>query len=451
MKSEKYGIHGILYSFVTIAIVLFTLRMETTFFKFASNKNLNSSEVYNTAMSIVIVSSTVLFTFILFFQNQIAAILTRPEDFRFVVYFAFILFLDAIVSVPFAKLRQENRPIKFSSIKIANSVLTVILTIFCFNILPHIPSLNFLYAEAYFLDYVFLANLVASFILLLMLYKEVFIFRWSWNKTLVRQMLKFAWPLIIVGVAGAINQFSDRIFVSYLTESDGQEKSLVNAGLFTAAIKIAVIMNLFVTAFNYAAEPFFFKNSSEQAREKIYGNIALAFTICGSVIFMGVMFYLDILKYMISSEYRILLPIIVPVALLANLFLGLYYNFSIWYKLSGKTIYGAIIAVCGSILFISLNFLLIPSFGFMGANFASLACFILMCVLALWLGHKYYPIYYPLVRMSLYITCSILLWLGLGYFDLKGINQIISGTILILVYISIAYHLDIKRIIKKGI
>ena len=452
INTESYGIHGLMYSFITLALVVFTLRMETTFFKFASDVSYDAKDVYNTALSIVLLSSTVLLVIIIAFRVQIAAALSRPEDFRYVIYFGFILFLDAIAAVPFAKLRQDNRPILFSTIKILNSLLTVGLVVFCFNILPHIKFLSFLYDEKYFLDYTFLANLVGSLFIVIMLSKELISYKWSWNRALVNKMFKYSWPLIIVGIAGSINQFSDRIFISYLTKVVGSdEQNFVNAGLFTGAIKIAVIMNLFVTAFNYAAEPFFFKNASKASRDKLYGIIALAFTICGSLIFMGVCFYIDILKYMVDRSYHDVLYI-VPVALLANLFLGLYYNFSIWYKLSGKTIFGALIAIIGSIIFISLNFILIPipSIGLMGANFASLSCFMVMCLLAYLLGKKYYPIHYPIVRMSIYLSSSVLLYYLVDVLGFQGLTKIIVGSGIMIIYAVVAYIMDLRALLSRN-
>ena len=444
IDEDKYGIHGIMYSFVTLALVFFTLRMETTFFKFSSDASYEPKKVFNNAVTVVLGSAGLLMTLMLVFRSSISSALTRPEDSRFVVYFAVILFLDALSSVPFAQLRMTNRPVKFSAIRIVNSLITVGLIVFCFNILPHVSALHWMYDEGYFLDYTFLANLVGSFFVVLMLYKELSAYRFSWDKELVKKMFAFAWPLIIVGVAGSINQFSDRIFVSYLTESLDGDQNFFNAGVFTGAIKIAVIMNLFVTAFNYAAEPFFFKNTSKEARTKIYGQVALAFTICGMMIFLFVTGFLDILKFMIDEKYHKVL-FVVPIALLANLFLGLYYNFSIWYKISGKTIFGALIATIGSIIFISLNFFLIPRIGMVGANVASLICFGAMTTIAYLLGQKYYPISYPIGKILLYLIFGVAFYYGVEILDVEGFSKIILSSIAIVAFGLIAYLLDFRN------
>jgi O-antigen/teichoic acid export membrane protein len=244
---------------------------------------------------------------------------------------------------------------------------------------------------------------------------------------------------MIVGIAGAINQFADRIFIEkYLDSID-------EAGLFTGAIRIAVLMNLFVTAFNYASEPFFFKNVSVESRKLLYGSIALAFTICGMIIFLGVLVYIDVFKFIIDSTYREALYVI-PIALMANFVLGLYYNVSIWYKLSGKTIYGAIIACCGSLVFITLSYFLIPAKGIIGASYSSLACFVVMVIIAYLLGQKHYAINYPVLKIVTYILGAIGIYYFILIMNFEGYFKIIIGSLLILMYASIAYFLDFRKI-----
>lgn len=447
LRDEEYGIHGILYSFSTLALVLFTLRMETTFFRFGSDKDVDRNYIFNATLTLVLISSIALTALMIIFNKSLASILSRPEDFRFVIYFAIILFLDAISAIPFGRLRLDSRPIKFAAIKVLNSVITALLVVFSFNILPHVDFLSGYYNPAYVLDYIFLANMVGSLFIVLALGKELSIFRLVFDKVLIRKMLVYAWPLIIVGVAGSINQFSDRFIISYLSPGNGEEQNLRAAGLFTGAIKIAVIMNLFVTAFNYAVEPFFFKNRDKSSREKVYGSIALTFTICATGIFMFVMFYLDILKFMISSAYHEALYI-VPVALLANLFLGLYYNFSIWYKISNKTIYGALIASVGAVIFLTASYFLIQKFDLIGANIASLICFISMCVLAYLLGQKYYPIQYPIGKMLAYLIVGVSIYYAVDFLDLSNLMKMIVGSICIASYLAVAYKLDVRKLLS---
>ena len=446
LKSGNYGIHAILYSFVTLALVFFTLRMETTFFKFASDKDQDSKHVFNATLSLVLISSVTFGALMLVFNKQIAGLLSTPEDYRYVLYFAGILFLDAISAIPFGKLRLESRPIKFASIKVINSLITAGLVVFSFEILPNVSFLEAYYDPRFVLDYIFIANLIGSIFIVLMLAKEYFGYKFVVDKALTKKMLMYAWPLIIVGIAGSINQFSDRIIISYL-EGDGVSKNFDAAGLFTAAIKIAVIMNLFVTAFNYAVEPFFFKNRNVKARESIYGSIALTFTVCATAIFMLVMFFIDFFKLMISEDYHEGLYI-VPIALLANLFLGLYYNFSIWYKISNKTIYGALIATCGTAVFLTASFLLIQKHGMIGASIASLVCFSVMCVLAYFLGQKHYPISYPIGKILLYLVLGVSMYFVSDFLIENSTIKMIVGAVLIFTYLGLAYFIDIRKLLK---
>jgi O-antigen/teichoic acid export membrane protein len=413
--------------------------METAFFKFANDKNYDTKKVYDSSISLVLTSSLVCIALLGVFYKQVAAFTVGVENTRYIFYFIAIMFLDAIAAVPFAKLRHEGRAWKFSLIKIANSLITIGFNLFFFLGLPKINALSSYYQSSYFLDYTFIANLIGSTLVFLLLFKEVVGFKFTINKDFFKSLLRFSWPLVIVGIAGATNQFADRILI------EKYEDSFEAAGLFSGAIKIAVIMNLFVTAFNYASEPFFFKNSSETSRKSLYGSIALAFTICGMLIFLGVMYYIDIFKFIIDPKYWEALYV-VPFALMANFILGLYYNVSIWYKLSGKTIYGAFIAIIGSIVFLSSSYFLIPSKGIVGASYSSILCFSVMVVIAYLLGQKHYPIKYPVFKILGYIAAAIAIFYITDILAWQGIEKAIFGSIIMLGFIIAAYFLDFRKI-----
>lgn len=443
LARDTYGIHGILYAYITFISVFFTLRMETTFFKFASDPKYKESTVYNTALTLVLSSSIILTSIILIGHKTWSSIILEPEHFRFILYFGLILFLDAIVAVPYAKLRQDNRPIKFSTIKIVNSLIIAGLNVFLYRFLEHFGPLSSWYQAEYLLDYTFIANLIGSFCVVLMLQKELRHFRWNFDWNLIGKMLRFAWPLIIVMLAGAINQFSDRVLIEYFTES------FSDSGSYTGATKIAVIMSLFVTAFNYAAEPFFFKQASTASRKELYGKVALTFTICGGAIYLFVLTFLDIFKHIINVRYHDML-FIIPVALLANLMLGLYYNVSIWYKLSGKTIYGAIIAAVGSLVFLISAFVLIPRIGVIGANWASLVCFSMMVVLAYLIGKNKFPIYYPVKWIIFYLCLAVGIYALIDYLPWTGVNKILLGIAGMIIYAALAYFMSLRSILTTA-
>lgn len=443
MDRLNYGIYGILYAYVTVAMVLFTMRMETAFFKFGAKENIKHA--FNGTMSVVMIASLLFLSLMLLFNKSISSLLTRPEDNRFIIYFGLILFFDALASVPYAKLRFQNRPIKFAAIKIANSLLTIGMILFCFEIMPrYFPNW---YDKDLLLDYAFLPNVIASGLVLILLSKEILQFRFKWDPAFWKKLLKFSWPLIIVGIAGGINQFSDRLFVSYLTEGahDGA-KDLAVAGLYTGAIKIASLMSLFITAFNYTIEPFFFKNASQKDRTTVYGPIALAYTICASALFLLIVMNINVFQLIIGSDFREGV-FIVPVALMSFLVLGIYYNISIWYKLSGQTIYGALIASLGTVVFIISNLILIPKMGMIGANYASLICFSFMCILAYVLGQKKYPIPYPIYNILFYIALAVIFYIIHRALPIEtDFQKTLIGNLLFLIYLGVAYVKDFKKL-----
>ncbi len=438
-STGQYGVYSILYAYVTLVFVIFTLRMETAFFKFANDNSYDTKKVYDSSISLVITSSLVCIVLLGIFYKQVAAFTVGIENTRYIFYFIAIMFLDALASVPFAKLRHEGKAWKFSLIKIANSLITVGLNLFFFLGLPKIKSLANYYQADYFLDYTFIANLIGSTLVVILLYKEVIGFKFTINKAFMKSLLRFSWPLVIVGIAGATNQFADRILI------EKYQNSFEASGLFSGAIKIAVLMNLFVTAFNYASEPFFFKNANASSRKSLYGSIALAFTICGMFIYLAVLYYIDIFKFIIDPKYWEALYV-VPFALMANFILGLYYNVSIWYKLSGKTIYGALIAIIGTCVFLSSSYFLIPAKGIVGASYSSILCFSIMVVIAYLLGQKHFPIKYPVFKIFAYIVAAISIYFLTELLGWEGIEKAIYGTLVIVAFIITAYFLDFKKI-----
>lgn len=447
MDSERYGIHGIMYAFVTVAMVLFTMRMETTYFKYASQFSEKKQAVFNHTMSIVLLTSTLYLLLMILNRTSLASWLTRPEDGRFILYFGLILFFDAMAAIPFASLRLASRPIKFATIKVLNSLITVLLVLFCFEILPtYFPNW---YNNSYILDYAFISNLIASIVVNILLFKEIQAFRFSFDAERWKNLLQYAWPLILVGVAQAINQFSDRFFISYLQAGNLEnEQNFSDSGLYTGAIKIASLMTLFVAAFNYAAEPFFFKNASSKDRKTTYGPIALAYTITACMLFLLISVNLDIVQFMIGKEYRSVVYV-VPVALLGFLILGLYYNVSIWYKLSGQTRYGALIAIVGTLVFIPSIVILVPLLGLIGANIAGILCFSSMTYLAYYIGKKVYPIAYPVRKILFYLGLSIIFFLIFSLFHQTSTwTKTIVGNGLFIAYTWIAYKLDYNKLVN---
>ncbi len=439
LSNENYGIHGILYAYVALLISIFTLRLETAYFRFATQGDQPRS-TFGSALSVILIVSLSLSTLIYLNAENIASLLTTAEDARYVRWFSLILLFDAIAALPFAKLRLENKALKFSGIKIINVLVTAAIILSYLSFIPASDSATsfaafpFYYKEGRDLDYVFLANLVASAVVLLLLLPELMGTKLKLEKPLLRKMLIYSSPLILVGVAGAINQVFDRVFLSkLLTESE----ALTTVGAYNGAAKVAVIMSLFATAFNYAAEPFFFKSFRDKDSTTLYAHVLKAFTITGLLVFLTITLFLDQAMVLIGEDYRGVRDI-VPVLLFAYLFLGIYYNVSIWYKLKDKTHMGAIIALVGAAITITSNFFLIPQYGYIGAAWSALICYVVMVLLAFFTGRKNLKVPYDILGIGMYLGVALAIVLVAQYFN----EMIILKVCLLLLFIGLAIWRD---------
>lgn len=445
---DEYGIHGIMYAYAAFLMVLFTYRMETALFRFGTKKE-NRNKAFSTA-SLAIFASTIFFSFLVCINaKNIASFLTTAEDARYVIYFALIIAFDTLAALPFAKLRLEKRAKRFVMVKLINVFITITLTVGLISLLPRLaennfPSLQKYYDRSWLLDYVFIANLAASLVQVSFLIKEYFGIKFQFDKALFKKMFRYAFPLILVGIAGVINQLLDRILIDKFIDTE-------SSGIYNAVAKIAILMNLFAVAFNYAAEPFFFRHAEDKKSKDVYGQVGQTFALVGSLAFLGIMLYLDIIKYLIGEKFWDGLTV-VPILLLAYFFLGLYYNFSIWYKLSDKTRFGAYIAFGGAFITIALNFILLPKIGIAGSAWATISCYGFMAIAGYLLGQKYYPIHYPIPRILLYIASSIgvyfLSTLIRPFLNDQMISILLVNTVIFITYLGAIYMLEKDKLLK---
>jgi O-antigen/teichoic acid export membrane protein len=418
--TEEYGIVNDLYFWIAILLVVFTYRMETAFFRFASRSQKESGgeehhqdTVFSTA-SLTIIGTTVALTcLLLFFAPQIATWLKYPGRADYVRIFTLIIAFDALAAIPFAKLRMESRPLRFAAIKLGALALNILLVFFflegCPWLLAHgYTFITSVYNPEHRIAYVFWANLLASGVSLLWLAPLYRHLAWRFATDLWRSMLKYALPLVIAAIAGIINQLAGPTLLKHFG-SGTTTANLDLGGLYGAAAKLAVLMNLFVQAFNYAAEPFFFRQSAVSQDKTIYADVARAFALVGSLAFMGIMFYLELIQAFLGEDYRKGLGIL-PILLVANFFLGLYYNFSIGYKLTDKTRWAGYIALLGTAITLVINIIFIPSWTIYAPAWASLACFFTMTVMGYWLTRKLWPVDYKLGRMAYYLLVALGGW-----------------------------------------
>lgn len=403
--NQEYGQFSDLYAWAALLMVIFTYRLETTFFRYGRKKD-DRNITFSTA-SLSILFSTLLFCLVLLgFSKSIADGLQYQNHPEYIQYFVLIIAFDALAAIPFARLRLENRPYLFAALKILGIVVNVLFIFFFLEVLPWFQPY---YDDNKRLSYVFLSNLLASGAVLLFLLPAYRYVRLQFDPSLWRKMIRYAGPLILAGIAGVVNQLIGIPLLRQIASPNLQYNEEL-AGIYGGVAKLAVLINLFTQAFNYAAEPFFFRHADKANSKMVYGQIGQAFSLVGALAFLTIMLYLDVIKYLIDPEMHEGLGI-VPLLLLAYICLGLFYNFSIWYKLADRTVMGGYIALGGSAITIALNLILIPRVGYYGPAIAALSCYAFMAYASYKTGQKYAPIPYPITRMGLYFLVA-----GSGYF-----------------------------------
>jgi O-antigen/teichoic acid export membrane protein len=409
-KPAEFSLNTEFYAYISFLNILFTYGFETALFNFSvleKDKNL----VYSTALRSIVVSTILLSIPFIIFSGGLSNLLRYPGHSEFIWWAILIVGTDALTAIPFAKLREENRAKKFASIKMLNVVMQVVINLFfaglCKYYSEHHPGsfLGNLYNPQIGIAYAFIANLAANIVSVLLLAPEFLRIRYGFDFTLWKRMMRYALPLLIVGFGGMINETMDRLMLKYLLP---ENISATQVGIYGACYKISILMTLFVMAFKYAAEPFFFAEQKNANAKILYGKVMTYFVVFCLIIFLGTTLNISWIKYLIGPEYRSGLKV-VPILLLANLFLGMYYNLSIWYKLTGRTRSGMWITVFGAVITLILNFTWIPSSnpyygGYMGSAWATFICYLSMMLLSYFIGQKFYPVQYNVIKVLGYLT-----------------------------------------------
>ncbi len=441
---SEYGVVTELYAYVAFLVIILTYGLETAFFRF-SQKEYDKKLVYSTSLISLIVSSILFIVLMTSCQQAIADWLDYSQNSEYVMWFALIIGLDAISSISFAKLREQRQAARFALVRLVNIFINIGLNLFFIiycpyaleNGLPTTDFVNSVYDPKVGIGYIFIANLFASGVTILMLLPEMIKSNWAFNTMLWKKMMWYAFPLLVAGLAGMTNETIDRILLKQLLP-EGVDK-MAAIGVYGAFYKISIIMVLFIQTFRFAAEPFFFSQEKQHNSRKTYAEVLKYFTILASLIFLSVMLYLDVVKHFIGSSFHSEEGIkIVPILLMANLFLGIYYNLSIWYKLTEKTGYGAILAIFGAVITLVLNIILIPKIGFVGSAWATLFCYFSMMIASLLIGRKHYAIPYDLKRVFTYITLSFGLYKLSAYF---GASMLVN-TVYLFVFILVVFVLE---------
>ena len=440
----EYGQVTIIFSYFVLFNVILAYGMETAFFRFY-NKESNKALVIGTS-SVSLILSTLFFVIIaLLFQDQIAnAINLKVGYINLVIW---ILMLDALVIIPFAWLRATQRPMKYAAVKILNVAVNIGLNLFFLLMLKDLAANSGLFQAIYKpnfeVNYIFIANLIASFVTLLLMLPFYVKLKFNFNTRLWKQMLKYAIPVLIAGVAFSINETFDRILLDYLLPANIAKTDI---GMYSACYKLALFMTLFATAYRLGIEPFFFSHANTQNPQKKYAKILELFVAFGSVILLTVVVFADFIKpIIIRSEAYWEAMWIVPFILLANFCLGIYHNLSVWYKITDRTKFGAYISVVGAIVTLVLNFWLIPIMSYRGSAIATLSAYALMMLLSYYFGRKYYPIPYNLNKIGLYLILSSAL--SFTSFYAYRTNYLV-GIAMLFVFLGIVVYLE-KSVIRQ--
>lgn len=441
VKTADFGKQSLLYSAIPVLSVLFTYGFETAYFRFSSKQE-NKNSIYSTAF-FSILFTTVLFTILLWqFQGILGSITGFSDTPEIAQITIGIISIDALSIIPFAKLRQEERPIKYAFVRVSGIFIMILITWFFVNYCPsEIEKNPQSWVSSIFsmntnpIIYVVFANLVQSILTLLLLSKEVLAVRFTFNISLWRDMMLYSLPLVIVGLGGVFNETFDRLMLkAWLPGSEEIRNTQV--GIYSACYKLSLLISLFVQAFRMGAEPFFFKQSEGQNPQKIYARVMKFFVIVVTTMFLVVSLFLPVWSRMIGPEYRSGIKI-VPVLLLANIFLGVYYNLSIWFKLSNRTIAGTYITLIGTAITLCINYFLIPRIGYMAGAWATFCCYGSMMVISYLWGQKVYPIPYVTKKMIAYLCIVVILFFlhsGITWFFPNVMVSLGVGAILLFVY-----------------
>jgi O-antigen/teichoic acid export membrane protein len=456
LSPEAYAPVNIVYAWIPFLTVVFTYGMETSFFKFSQVPEERKKVLSTSSVSLVI--TTILFsTLLLLFRNPLSGWMELGKHPDYIVYFTFILAFDTLTAIPFANLRLQNRPVKYSVFKLISIGLNVTLNLFFLLGCPWLLKHNHHWVSLFYnpemgVVYIFIANLIASLVIWLLLLPEIIGIDWKADSGLWKRMMSYSLPLIVVGLAGMVNETLDRAFFLPKFLPYSLEKNNFLIGIYGANYKLSILITLFINAFRMGAEPFFFQHALTENAGQTYARIMKYFVIILSIMFLAVAMYIDVWKYFLRREVYWQGLYVVPYLLLANVFLGIYYNLSTWFKLSGHTKMGAYITIITAVLAFILNIWWIPKWGYFGSALATMVCYAVQMVICYQLGKKYYPIPYPVKKLVSILALSLVFY-GIYISMVKYIispqdvfafkpASLILATGLLLAYVYIMYRIE---------
>ena len=451
-----YGVITNVYAYTALLLVILTYGMETTFFRFANKEGEDPQRVYSTALLSVGATSLAFAVLVVAFVGPISAAMGYADHPSYVWVMAVTVALDAFQCIPFAYLRYKKRPVKFAALKLANILMSIALNLVFFLALPAWYEstggeglVGRIYSPEVGVGYAFYVNLFCSAALMLLLVKELTGFRYVFDRALLRRMLTYAWPILVLGIAGILNQTADKILFPYVYRGADAHAQL---GIYGAASKIAMIMAMITQAFRYAYEPFVFGKAKDRDNRETYAKAMKYFVIFTLLAFLAVVGYMDILRHLIGRDYWEGLGV-VPIVMAAEIMMGVYFNLSFWYKLIDKTIWGAWFSGAGCLVLILVNVLLVPRYGYMACAWGGFAGYGTAMLLSYFVGQKHYPINYPVKDIMLYVAVAAVLFLVMHYSNrlLPAWGAVGANTVLLALFAGLIVKRDfpLGQILKK--
>ena len=414
--SGGYGVITNIYAYTALLLVILTYGMETTFFRFANKSEEDPKKVYATILLSVGTTSLLFVIFVFIFLSPISSAMGYADHPSYIWVMAMVVAIDAFQCIPFAYLRYQKRPIKFAALKLLFVVLNITLNLIFFLLLPALYKtypdvIGHIYDPSVGAGYAFYINLACTAPITFFFYKELTGFKYTFDKQLIRRMMRYSWPILVLGIAGILNQTADKIMFPYIYKGNDAHAQL---GIYGAASKIAMIMAMITQAFRYAYEPFVFGKAEDKNNRETYAKAMKYFLIFTLLAFLVVVGYMDILRYIIHRDYWEGLQV-VPIVMAAEIMMGVYFNLSFWYKLIDKTIWGAYFSGIGCIVLVAINIIFVPRYGYMACAWAGFAGYATAMTLSYIIGQKKYPIAYPLGSMAIYVAITVLFYAVMTY------------------------------------
>lgn len=447
LDQYEFGVYTYFYAIAGILMVLYSMRMETTYFRMIGDHP--EPKVFSQSFSTVVMMSTCLSVLIWISASPLAEWMGISDYKRYFRYFSVILWLDAFCAIPFARLRYHEKSLKFSLLKIFNVLLTLLVILLLFFFLPQFSLTASIFNNwnALWLDGLFICNLIASFALFLYFIRHIKHLHFNnWDRPLIRKMLIYTSPLILVSLAGNANQLLDRLLIPFLSAED-ITSGMSNNGIYGSATKIATIMLLFSKAFNYAFDPYVFKSYQQRKNTNHLGRIALFYTLVSGIILVFGVCFSELLSLLLGSDFTSGMQY-VPLLLFGYFLLGLYYHFSVWYKLNDKTMIGAWIAMIGVVITTIFNFILVPKIHLFGPPLTLIINYIFLSCICIYWGRQHLPISYPLGRMTLHILWSLVLSISFIFYFSHSDSSGIWATVIVLLYSASLVLIERKLLTK---